>query len=58
MFYVEDVDCSDPVILYDGDEPLLEVRISESVVVQKLTHLDPHKAPGPDDFLPKDMKSV
>ena len=58
VFTVEDVDRPVPVISYDGGEPLEEIRISEQAVLEKLTHLDPHKAPGPDGFLPKVMKSV
>ena len=37
---------------------MVEVPINVEDVLEKLKHLDPYTAPGPDGFLPKVMKSV
>ena len=58
VFTIEDGRLSAPVIAYDGEEPLVEVPINVEDALEKLKHLDPYKAPGPDGFLPKVMKSV
>ena len=58
VFTMEGDILPDPVISYNGDDPLAEVSISEQMTREKLLLLDPNKAPGPDGFLPKVMKSV
>jgi len=47
---VEDVDRPDPVILYERDEPLVEVRISEHVILKMITQIDHQKAQKPGVF--------
>ena len=47
-----------PIIVFDGEEPLEELVINEQAVYDKLTQLDPNKAPGPVGFLPKVMRAV
>ena len=58
VFTVEDPTLPDISINFTGDERLEEVDITVDEVLDKLYHLDPNKSPGPDDFLPKVMKSV
>ena len=58
VFTVENAGLPPPIILYDGEEPLEEISIVQGDIYEKLTKLDPHKAPGPDTFLPKVMKNV
>jgi len=58
VFTVEQNGLPDPVVVYCGDEPLVDAVFSQEEVLKKLTHLDPNKAPGPDGFLPKVMRSV
>jgi len=58
VFTVEQAGLPDPVVVYRGDEPLVDAVFTEEEVLEKLAHLDPNKAPGPDGFLPKVMRSV
>lgn len=58
VFTVEDARLPPPVITYDGGEPLEGISIVQDDIYEKLSHLDPYKAPGPDNFLPTVMKAV
>jgi len=58
VFTVEDVRAPAPVVVYEGAERLEEVGISLEEVRACLEQLNPHKAPGPDGFLPKVMREV
>ena len=58
VFTVEDARLPPPVITYDGNEPLEGISIVQDKIYEKLSQLDPYKAPGPDNFLPTVMKAV
>lgn len=57
VFTVEEAGEPAPVLVYEG-VVLEEVEFGEEEVLDRLTDLDPHKAPGPDGFLPKVMREV
>ena len=48
----------DPVITYGGSRPLTNILCTIEEVCSKFDGLNPHKAGGPDGFLPKVMKNV
>ena len=58
VFTVEDGNIPAPVISYDGEDALRQVRCTELEVVAKIRALDPNKAAGPDGYLPKVVKAV
>ena len=47
-----------PVLIYDGEDTLDEIRCNEPEIVAKIRSIDPNKAAGPDGFLPKVVKAV
>lgn len=59
VFTTEDVaNVPNPVITYNGEDSLVEIRCTESEIEEKIKALNPNKAPGPDGFLPKVMKAI
>ena len=58
VFTVENVYSPDPVVSYEGDDALTEIRCTAQEVAVKLNSLKVDKSSGPDGYLPKVLKSV
>ena len=45
-------------VVYQGNEPLRKINITEERVREKIRKLNPTKSPGPDELYPRELKEV